>query len=92
MTNSITNLLDLSVSLNSLKHSQLTGGYKIINNGECNQQIKLVEVTTEPFLEHEHHGDDLGYESELRKKHGENFDRSKYNVLEKTGFVIIHTE
>lgn len=88
----INNLLDLSVVLNNLKHSQLTGEYKIISNGECNQQIKRVEVTTEPFLEHEHHGDDFGYESELRRKHGDQFDRSKYNVKEKTGFVILYTE
>jgi hypothetical protein len=92
MKMAINNLLDLQVTLNGLRYSQLTTDYKIIPNGERDRRIASVEVTDEEFLENIQDEDDFGYESELIRRHGETFVRSNYKVLEGIGFVIIHTE
>lgn len=85
----ITNLRSLRDALNAIPDGLLEQEPFLM--GVDGMKLTTVEVTTEEFLVNKNNSDDMGYTSELKKKHG-SFDPESYNIVDPAGAILIYIE
>lgn len=88
MKTDIKNILDLERFISGLTHPQKTRPFKVIQAGRENDLIS-VELTEEAFMV-DSLNDEAGYESYFRKKYGDDFERSRFEILEPAETVIFY--